>query len=525
MNKKSALDFVYELEKGILEQNEERPRKKTRKAWDILPKNVQRNSYGHIALNIFKSIYPFGFESDGEGYDIDGQLNARQKAAQKFEQLRTRIRNRILNFVDITKRINIEKYKPELYERLKNQALESGQVRLKLPNPLFKDNEVDKFLEQGYDEILENFTENQVKSMIMDPDNPIGQALLKKIDINANLTGHEGEEQKAFSDSLFVKDLGNFNIVGDKEKQKDDSEEEENSISPEAEEDKDDEMDLKKPKIIQSLKGSSLINKENRDIFTALMRKIMNNIKETGFFRDFIQMSRRSTGGSGERGYTSSYGSADQLSGAEVVYKEVMSLLISGVAFNFAIIAVRSLIEYDIKYFNEPEEKAKANIASDLNTIFDVLDKQFKLTGLNFLPDTLDKYKKAFIKIADKHLEEVGYDDDLEDNINYYAKALSQGKIDFNDKVKKAVEDTAMEIKKVLESDDQFARSLADAVLDIQAMRSILSGVDDDLKNKIDEIEKKERQTSLSSRRRFAPRDIEEEQPEKQSFSNFYFKK
>src|ERR1035437_1084352 len=291
-----GFDFIYGLNKNIILEEDvppllAEPVKKVKKAIDIIPKKVRKNSYGHIALNLFKSLYPTTFTS-------------KERAAEKFEQLRTKIRNRLKQYADLSKRLDMKKYLPEKYEEYKKLAAEKG-IPFLLSKPLLKDEEVDRLLKDGYSGVvLTVIPEKQIQEMIMDPDNAVGQILIKKINLGAKLLGKEGYELTGWDDDLFtgikvVDDSGVEHplLQGDDSTSRTDdipsqsSSSRSQEVKPEIRDEKarGKEEDIKRlltparkaenqPRKIEDLRGSSLVNSENRQIISSFMKKMVDYV-------------------------------------------------------------------------------------------------------------------------------------------------------------------------------------------------------------------------------------------------------
>jgi hypothetical protein len=489
-----VFDFMYNMNNHLFSEEDvtsmgEAPVKKVKKAIDIIPKKVKKNSYGHIALNIFKSLYPDKFPSA-------------TAAANKFEQLRLRIRGRVIQYEDLSTRLNIQKYAPEVYEQYKKLAQEKG-IPLLLKRPLFSDELVDKLLADGYSSVLLSIIPaKQIQEMIMDPDNAVGQALLFKIDPSAKLLGKGGYELTGWDDPEFVgikveDESGKVTplIPGETKA--------EEPVKTETPQEKEvqrlitpaKKIEADKPRRIEDLKGSSLVNNENRKLISLFIKNMVNYV----FLERDADGNKISAMSAEEKAKTRRmydelmYDAKNDVTPIESIFKSIIKIITEGIAYKLATIAVRGLVEYEIYYFDKPESSPLMKKAY-LDRIFNLFEKQISLTGLSFYPNTISKFKNQWIKFADESLTMTGFDDDLEELLTYSRGVLDR-KVEEGTlpHMKEAIESTQQSIRSTLDKDPQYLQGMSDVLLDKQLIRTIFKDVDVDLKDKIENIEKKEK--------------------------------
>ena len=390
MNKREeALDFIYETKTGKRKTLNEAEKRTLMK-----PEHPKENSYFHIALNIFKSVYPFGFPDEDSGL-------------KKLNQLRGRIWNRVKQFA----------YKQGL-------------------------------------------TEEQVQNEIMNPNSDLGKEILRKIDVNAKLVGLNGQLVPGwtgeYADQLWKPTESGSREISTNQK--------EIEISP----------------------GDQPFGKEDIEGVTGFITKVIKTAKDAGILSQLP---------------TEQLPGVD-ISDPEFAYSSAVKYLIQALAFQAADIATRGLIEYDVINFDKEEDetdtlsdkKFQTYVKGEFAPIMDKIRELFSTqkSGIRLLDDTLNKYQREIIKIADQALTDSGFDDELPEEIEFFSKMMNQPDKKpylYSEKAKKAIDQTTDQISQMLSNDQQFVQSITDNVMNKKEIQKALVDADPELAKKIADIE------------------------------------
>lgn len=414
---------------SIEEQDEKNKSKRAGKGW-LKPKSVKRGSYAHLAMLVFRSIYPQGFEDESI-------------ASDKLNQLRGTI-----------------------WRNVKKKVKSSGM------------------------------TDEEVRLSILDPENEVGQEILKKVHPNATITGLEGENVTAWSKKMHKPAV-----------------KKDTSAEPNLNKKIDNKPTYKK---VKSLSGSSANWQENKKVISAFISKILKNAKDAGYLKHLRGQHKRT--------------SSKETSPAHTAVAQAAKTVIDGLAFTLADIAIRGIMEYELnqvagkgeedfdKYgrvknpdpFKDTYKKGGKKFIkpdSPIAIIYDKLVKQVELSGINFLSDTIRKLKKQWLKIADQSLEQSGFDNNIGQELENFRKVLMGDPKSIyttspivNRALTSATEDIAQSLY-----NDQLMSKFTEILMDKDIMLGSFYDIDPELAMSLKDKEEEEFEKELDVRKRSDP--------------------
>jgi len=398
MSNQSALDFIYEVEKKkgkVLKEAKKRPGR----GW-LDPQKVKQNSYVHIAMNIFRSVFPFGFDEKAE-------------ASNKLNQLRGRVWNRVKQFSKKT-----------------------------------------------------GLSEEQLQNEIMNPNSELGKEILRKVDVNAKLVGLNGQLVDSWTEDLWKP------LEGGSESEEIASAQKQIEIKPE----------------------DQPFGQEDIEGVTGFVTKVIKSAKDAGFLSQIPSASDV------------------DMTDPEFAYSGAVKYLIDALAFQAADIAIRGLIEYELLNYGKEDDtddlsdkKFQDYIKGDegFGPIMAKIGEIFSTSksGVRLLDDTVKKYQKQILKIADEALTDAGFDEELPEEIEFFTKMMQKEDSKpylYSANVKKALDSAAEQISNMLSNDDQFVQSLTDNIMNREDIQKALIEAEPELEKKIADIQA--RNVRVSSR-------------------------
>ena len=544
----NTFDFIYNIEndRNYFEADDPEKvetKKRRRTTADLAIKNESKyNSYSFLALNMFRSCY---------SRYIFGGISDEKKAMDLLNQLRSTI---CRNVTKKAKKIAFDELMPQAkwYNLSKDASIK------RLPKPP-KPKEIDAL-------------EEKVKWMTADPLSKTGKEVRESIGKTfgvgeAKMVGYNGEIVTKWSINLMkmprnIQEL-ETEISSDIIRKK--KEEEENKNKEEVVEkstfEKDTEESIKKEKepkygkediknVLNKISGSHLKELEGsskkvskvRNMVTNFIISILKNSQKDDILRNLI-IYGKGPGGS----YT-----GEELTSTEYVYANAAKIIINGIAYEVADIAVRGLIEIEVlnavKICKDGEDIPKSPRIKKIKHYHDTdfipfdeenykkiaikIKQKLRTMGITEMPSTLKLNLLKWIKIADIELENSGFDDHIRDEICYYFK-LYRGASDsifkHSPRVKTAIERCTDRIVDYMLEDNQFLNSMTTAIIDIEKIKNLFAEIDPDLAERMDRkrryIYKKEKEEDIKRIKSLDSNKTYDSRKHKFTKPNFSFKR
>lgn len=303
-------------------------------------------------------------------------------------------------------------------------------------------------------------SEKELQLAILDPDNQLGQEILKTISPLATITGFEGQDVRAWDTKMHTPTAQPAAVTS---KQPSD-----------------------KPKVlktqfkkVQSLAGSSETWQENKKVISAFIAKVLKRAKEAGY----LSKIRIGTGKVSGR----------EVSPPEAVVISAARTVIDGISFVLADIAIRGILEYElIQVANKTEDDIDSDFGIVNNPepfsqytpkIYSKIVRQVELTGISLLGSTIDNLKKEWLKMADEALEKAGVDENLGEELDFFRRVLSKNTDEIyqvSPRIKQALEYTMESIQNTLYS-GQLLREFTNILMDQNVLIDAFYDIDPEL--------------------------------------------
>lgn len=530
-------DFIYNIEKRRINELATRGSSKT----------TSGSSYNRLAYNVFRSIYPPEmniFKAEGMGtYDTAKQyvdyLQTQKGKGQKLTA--DEIQSEIMR---VQMQLKDPNFNPEEKEKIQSAA--EGLAAHKKASQLAY-----RIWSRVKDYIAshesEGITDAMVQSWILDPGNEVGQEILSGIRGPggvAQVVGINGEPVTGWSKELWSGELDDTDSIENPDSIKKPEKKLDRQKSSEEEV-------RNQQKTVEKYRGRSKIPEENRKFFTAFIKKVLMQAHKSGVLKT-ISIVNRGQGGRASGKDRSAY---------EFALTQAVRPVISAVAFNFADIAVRALIEFellsadtdfqpdwspyqiesqqidnpdmdldddsdlgpDMDFDNKPKEDepdirsikhpvyknvkpvSQEDLSSYAKQIFEKIKDQMELAGIKLLPVTIKNLGKRWIKMASSNLESAGFDDKLGKELEYYANRLNktpEGEtFKLSAPVRKAIRDTTQDIANDLYNNTEFMKTFADFVIDSEEIKRLLREIDPTISEKEAEIKRRQQPPQRKSSR------------------------
>jgi len=387
----------------------------------------------------------------------------------------------------------------------------------------------------------EGVTDQMVQSWILDPSNEIGQEILSGIKGpggTAQVVGINGEPVTGWSKELWSGRADIGDTVAPEAGEPESKEPKKSIYNTSGEERK------SQQRTVEKYKGRSKIAEENRKFFTAFIKKVLMQAHKSGVLKTMSVVSR----GQGGRASTR------DMSAYEFATTQAVKPIINAVAYSFADIAVRALVEFELlsadpsfepdwskftteadqidnpdmdfgdsgmdfgdqgaDFGNLDDEKPAADptkidhpmyqgvkpispedLKSYADQIFSKIKEQMELSGIKMLPATIKSMSKKMIKMASQNLEQSGFDDNLGQELEYYADRLQktpEGEtFKLSAKVNQAIQDTTVDIANDLMNNSEFIKTFVNFIIDNEEIKSLLRRLDPTVGDREEELQRR----------------------------------